>query len=112
MGFILTIEFAYKFKWTNLWVEKDSTYIVALFKYSTISMPWELHNKWSRAIQYANKLDTHVSHIFQEGNEAADKLGSWAAISELAIWWKDVPDSISRLAYRNISPMPFYRFRN
>ena len=45
MGFILAIEFAYKFKWKNLWVETDLTYIVALFKDSTISMPWELRNR-------------------------------------------------------------------
>ena len=112
MGFILAIEFAYKFKWKNLWVETDSTYIVALFKDSTISMPWELRNRWSRAIRYANELKTHIFHIFREGNEAADKLASWAATSELAMWWKDVPDFISRLAYRDMSPIPFYRFRN
>ena len=74
LGFIIAIEFAYKFKWKNLWVETDSSYIVALFKDNTISMPWKLLNGWLRAIRYAHELNTHVSHIFREGNEVAERL--------------------------------------
>ena len=84
----------------------------ALFKDSTISMPWELRNRWSRTIRYANELNTHVSHIFRQADEAVDKLAPWAGISELAMWWKDIPYSIFRLVYRDTSPISFYMFRN
>ena len=112
MGFIMALEFAHQFDWNNLWVETDSSYVALLFKNQSHQVPWVFRNRWIRALKYAKELNTRVSHTFREGNCVADKLAALALASETRMWWNGAPENIKRLSYRDMMPMPFYRFRN
>ena len=68
MSFIMALEFAHKFGWSNLWVETISIYVVLLFKKQSHRVPWEIRNRWIRALKYVTKLNAIVSHVFREGN--------------------------------------------
>ena len=60
----------------------------------------------------AKNLNVRISHIYREGNCAADKLASMSTDEYLDTWWFHAPETIQRLIYRDIVPLPFCRFRN
>ena len=111
-GFIMVLEFAHRFDWSNLWVETDSCYAALLFNNQPHQVPWVFRNRWIRALKYAKDLNTRVSHTFKEGNCVTDKLASLTLSSETCMWWNGTPEVIKRLSYIDMIPMPFYRFRN
>ena len=111
-GFITAIEIAKKFNWSPLWIETDSSYVVSIFLTGSLKVPWEVRSRWSIALSDAKNLQVHVSHIYREGNCVADKLASMSTTPNFNKWWFNQPTLLSSLMYRDMIPMPFYRFRN
>ena len=112
LGFITAIEIAKKFNWSPLWIESDSAYVVTLFSTNSFNVPWEIRNRWSKALSDAKSLNVHVSHIYREGNCVADKLASLSSIPDTNRWWFNPPEFLASSLYRDMVPLPFYRFRN
>ena len=79
MGFIIAVEKVIEFNWSNVWLELDLMYIVNLFNHGIGKMPWPLCSRWSRAIQYAKRMNLVVSHVYREGNNFANRLASQAS---------------------------------
>ena len=65
MSFIMALEFAHKFGWSNLWVETDSVYVVLLFKKQSHHVPWDIRNRWIRALKYTIELNARISYVFR-----------------------------------------------
>ena len=110
LGFILAVEKAKEFEWRNLWIESDSSYVVNLFRKKSGKIPWKLNNRWHRAMKFASEINVVVSHIFREGNAVADKLSNLATKRQQSMWWRQFPNEVSSLIYRDIVPLPHYRF--
>ena len=111
MGFILAVEIAHKFNWQNLWVETDSMLVCWLFRTDSSHVPWKIRNRWIRAVHRARLLNVRVSHIYREGNCVADKLASFATFPGTSFWQFSAPEHLLRPIYRDMTPLPFYRFR-
>ena len=111
-GFMIAMEIAEKFGWNTLWLETDSTYVVLLVKNNSQKVPWRFRSRWIRALQFARKNNVRISHIYREGNCVADKLASMSITEDSNHWWFQAPEDLQRLLYRDLIPLPFYRFRN
>ena len=110
MGFVIAIEKASEWNWSNLWVETDSTYLVHLFNSGVGRIPWRFRNRWLRAVKMASNMNVTISHIYREGNCVADKLASRASSSQNQIWWMGISDNLTPLAYRDHIDLPYFRF--
>ena len=108
----IAIDIAHKYNWVNLWVETDSSFVVWLFHSNSTHLPWNFKNRWLRAVHRARLLNARVSHIYQEGNCVADKLASLATSSGTSFWHFSSLESLQRLICRDMTHLPFYRFRN
>ena len=56
LGIITTSEIAQQFKWSNLWLKCDSTYVVGLLRTLSKEVPWKWHAKWSHALNYPDTV--------------------------------------------------------
>ena len=110
MGFVIAIEKASEWNWSNLWVETDSMYLVHLFNSGVGRIPWCFRNRWLRAVKMASNMNVTISHIYREGNCVADKLASRASSSQNQIWWMEISDNLAPLAYRDHIDLPYFRF--
>ena len=80
-GFMVALEFAFKFGWQNLWVETNSIYVVLLFKNQSFLVLWKIRNRCIHTLSYVQILNTRISHILKEGNCVADKIDSMVSTS-------------------------------
>lgn len=86
--------------WCNVWLEGDSMSLVKVLlsrKRSTKSMQ---HMRVVRDIKsmIPELKGCIVSHIYREGNRAADKFASLGyGLDELCIWTKVPPDEVSKI---------------
>ena len=74
MGVIEATKFARQYKWTHLWFECDSPYIVNLLRSRSREVPWKLLAIPVKILNYLGKIRFHATHIYREGNHVADKL--------------------------------------
>ncbi|XP_057811539.1 uncharacterized protein LOC131025771 [Salvia miltiorrhiza] len=58
--------------WRKLWLESDSTYVVELLRKKLMEVPWRFLTSWKATIAFLNNFELRVSHIYREGNAAAD----------------------------------------
>ena len=110
LAFIFAIEKAAEFNWSKLWIEVYSIYVLWAYRKMSVSIPWKIRQRWLNALCLANNLNVVVSHIYREGNSAADKLASSAATASLDGWWFYAPPLITGLIARDMSGLPYYRF--
>ncbi|OVA12787.1 hypothetical protein BVC80_1373g13 [Macleaya cordata] len=108
-GAISTMEYAFAYNWNNLWLESDSTLVVQALQ-TMQGFPWKLRTRWANCILKFGSNNIRISNIFREGNCCADKLASMGAQGTTA-WWPNVPNFIVNFYGRDLSTMPFYRFR-
>ena len=71
------IELAFRRRWLNLWLETDSTFVVAAFSNHNL-VPWDIRNRWSNCLWLLRQFKFYVTHIFREGNSCADSLANYA----------------------------------
>ena len=72
----------------------------------------KFRNRWARDLLLAKRLQIRISHIYRKGNCVADKLASLSTTPGTKKWWFGAPEDITRLAYIDMIPLPFYKFRN
>lgn len=56
LGVTTTSEIAQQFKWSNLWLKCDYTYVVGLLRTLSKEVPWKWHAKWSHALNYPDTV--------------------------------------------------------
>ncbi|XP_057803363.1 uncharacterized protein LOC131018665 [Salvia miltiorrhiza] len=72
MAVITAIRIAHVRGWVRLWMEADSTYVVSLLQERSKRVPWRFVALWENTLLMLNNFQLHVTHIFREGNKAAD----------------------------------------
>ncbi|XP_057770894.1 uncharacterized protein LOC130990686 [Salvia miltiorrhiza] len=72
LAVIHAISIAHNRGWFSLWVEADSEYMVRLLQERSMDVPWRFIGLWKQAIMKISDFNMQVSHIYREGNRAAD----------------------------------------
>ncbi|OVA20858.1 Ribonuclease H domain [Macleaya cordata] len=90
IGAILTIAITWSNGWTNLWLQCDSSMVMQAFANSKI-IPWHLRNLWLNCKTRLLEMNFRVSHIFREGNCAADKVANMGLAAASFKWWQNAP---------------------
>lgn len=92
-----------------LWLECDSSFVVTAFS-SPGLVPWKLRTRWHNCIHLTRSRGFRISHIYREGNQAADKLANFGVSSKCFSWWDLIPPFITVEFFRNRFNLPNYRF--
>ena len=74
VGVMTAIAIAHSKGWKSLWIESDSTYVVSLIRSRSIAVPWNFRNRWLLTLHLIRQMRVVASHIYREGNQAADAL--------------------------------------
>jgi ribonuclease HI len=90
-GAIRAIEIAFHNQWTNLWLESDSSSVVAAFHNPTKPVAWCLRNRWKNALYMTTQMNFMVSHIYREGNQVADLLANHGLSILSIVYWNNLP---------------------
>lgn len=106
LGYIFALEFAAQNGWYNIWIERDSTSALMVFRNSTL-VPLLLRNRWHNAC--SSGVQVISSHIFREGNGCADKLASMGHATQGSVWMTSVPPQLRFDFFRDICGFPTYR---
>lgn len=93
MEVIIAIESAYRKGWHQIWLECDSTLVIAAFS-SPAMVPWSLRNMWLHALYLSRKISFLSSHVFREGNTCADLLANHGIGISGFCWWDSIPSFI------------------
>ena len=72
---IITITFL--IGWKKLWFEFGSFSVCG--NTTVAIVPWKYCNRWLQVLNFLNFIQICVSHIYLEGNQAADFLASVAS---------------------------------
>jgi ribonuclease HI len=62
------IEIAFQNNWTHLWLESDSSLVVAAFKNPDKLVGWNLRNRWKNVLTMVTQMNFMVTHIYREVN--------------------------------------------
>ncbi|PRQ43848.1 putative ribonuclease H-like domain, SGNH hydrolase-type esterase domain-containing protein [Rosa chinensis] len=81
MGMIIGIEYVFQDGWRCLWLECDSTSVIACIKSSSFVPPWPLRIAWLICLARIREMTFHCSHILREGNMAADRMANMGFLS-------------------------------
>jgi ribonuclease HI len=90
-GAIRAIEIAFHNQWTNLWIESDSSSVVAAFHNPNKPVAWCLSNRWKNALYMTTQMNFMVSHIYREGNQVADLLANHGLSILSIVYWNNLP---------------------
>lgn len=74
---IRAVEEAWSRGWHKLWIESDSAAIVNYIASTSFLSPWCLYNSWQNCLHLLNYIEYRNSHIYREGNQAADLLANY-----------------------------------
>jgi ribonuclease HI len=81
------IEIAYQLNWKKLWLETDSSMVVAAFTNPSVPVTWNLRNMWNNVLNLLTNMNCIVTHIHREGNQVADILARHGlVIPSLSHW--------------------------
>jgi ribonuclease HI len=99
-GAMRAIEIAFQHQWNNLWLETDSSLVVAAFNNPHNLVVWNLRNRWKNTLTMVSQMNFMVTHIYREGNQVADLLANHGLNQTSLTSWQHVPlflcDSISK----------------
>ncbi|XP_062026481.1 uncharacterized protein LOC133742818 [Rosa rugosa] len=107
-AFLEALTIAWSKGWNYLWLETDSMLVVHYFKKPCL-IPWRLRTLWQNGLHLASQMNVQVSHVYREGNAAADALANYGADHVGNFWWDEAPqfllqslsfDASSRSSYR------------
>jgi ribonuclease HI len=90
-GAIRAIEIAFQNQWTNLWIESDSSSVVAAFHNPDKPVAWCLSNRWKNTLHMTKQMNFMVSHIYREGNQVADLLANHGLSLLSIVYWNTLP---------------------
>lgn len=112
MGFMLSIECAWDRGWHTLWMELDSIAVTQLVNSKSLKVPWYLRTKWVNCLYLLSHMEHKASHIFREGNTAADRIANYAIhLSSVITWWSSAPTFVQNDLIHDLQSLPAYRFR-
>ena len=109
--FMLAIEKAKDMCLSFLWME---TYFMAVVNAFTKAsgIPWKMRSKWHNCMHFCQLVGCTCTHIYREGNIAADALAKNAQglVMFSSQWWPSPPPFISSLLFRDSFSRPVTRF--
>jgi ribonuclease HI len=108
-GAMRALEIAFENNWLNLWLELDSSLVVAAFKNPAKPVAWPLRNRWKNVMSMISQMNCIVTHIFREGNSVADLLANYGLTSSVYTSWSSVPLFISDGLSKNKLGTPSFR---
>ncbi|XP_043717805.1 uncharacterized protein LOC122665721 [Telopea speciosissima] len=77
----------------KLWIENDSTALVAAVLNRTY--PWKYMQDWWRVVAYLDSIQWRITHCFREANSAADALATHAAKRRTSTKWDSAPSFVT-----------------
>jgi ribonuclease HI len=108
-GAMKAVEIAFEKNWLNLWLELDSSLVVAAFKNPAKLVAWPLRNRGKNVMTMISQMNCIVTHIFREGNSVADLLANHGLTSNVSTSWSSVPLFISDGLSKNKLGSPCFR---
>ncbi|XP_057774946.1 uncharacterized protein LOC130993927 [Salvia miltiorrhiza] len=90
---ITAITIAHARGWMFLWIEADSMYVVNLLSSRARDVPWRFVASWNRTLNLLMDMQIMVSHIYREGNAAADIM---ANLDRSEGWWPHAIDDVKK----------------
>ncbi|XP_057793240.1 uncharacterized protein LOC131009852 [Salvia miltiorrhiza] len=106
LAIITAVAIAHDRQWFFLWIETDSTYAVKLVESRSRDVPWRFLASWSRTLRLLEDMTIMVSHIYREGNSAADIM---ANPERSEGWWPYAVDEIKRAVTLDMATHSFVR---
>ena len=95
---IIAIEHGQSSRFSKLWLKCDSSLLCQIFS-SPMVVPWSLKGRWRRCIQFCDKIEFKVSHIFREDKHCANKLTNPEVHNRLIFLWNFVMPSYISLIF-------------
>ncbi|XP_024190514.1 uncharacterized protein LOC112194518 [Rosa chinensis] len=95
--------------WFPLWIETDSRLALQYFKKPGLT-PWRLRVQWMNSLASISQFQVHITHVFREGNQVADKLANYGALNSGSVWWDSIPHFLISSFGHNFSGRTTYRF--
>jgi ribonuclease HI len=105
------VEIANQRRWSNLWIESDSSLVVMAFKNSSM-IPCCLRNRWINCRNMLYRMNFLVTHVYREGNRCADKLASKGLEVQGVTVWLQIPEFLNCLFTHDRLGMPNFRVSN
>jgi len=109
-GALTAIEIAHENNWRKLWLETDSKLVVQAFNSKSLTVPWQLKQRWYHCLQLTKSMDFFVANIFREGNHCADKLANIGLSAHQLTVFNFVHNDIRGDFDRNKEGLPSFRF--
>ena len=107
---ILAIEFSFAKRWYNLWLESDSTSVLASFSSRSFSPPWSLRVRWLNCLSKVIRMNFQYTHIFREGNATVDKMANLSMSNTSCTWYDSPSAELQRFLQADLLGLPNYRF--
>ncbi|KAL6176156.1 hypothetical protein ACLB2K_052791 [Fragaria x ananassa] len=92
MGVIIGIEIAFQMGWHCLWLECDSTSVLACIASSSFAPPWPLRIAWLNCLSHIRLMTFHCIQVLREGNSIVDRLANLGLTSSILIWHASPPE--------------------
>jgi ribonuclease HI len=108
-GVMRAIEIAYQNQLSNLWLESDSTTVVAAFNNPDKPVAWCLRNRWKNVVFMTSYMNFMVSHIYREGNQVADLLANHGLSFSSIVYWNNLPLFVKDCFDKNKQGSPSFR---
>jgi ribonuclease HI len=109
-GALRAIEIAFDRNWLNLWLESDSSLVVAAFKNPNKPIAWPLRNRWNNVLLKTSQMNFIVTHVYREGNKVADLVANFGLNVPAFTSWSTAPDFILESLACNKLGIPNFRF--
>ncbi|KAK2450584.1 hypothetical protein QL285_009697 [Trifolium repens] len=108
-GVMRAIEIAFHKKWTHLWIESDSSSVVAAFKNHDKQVAYGLRNRWNNALAMVSQMNCVITHIYREGNQVADLFANFGLSIPDLVFWTEIPLFIKEPFEKNKLGIPSFR---
>jgi ribonuclease HI len=108
-GALKAIELAFEKNWVNLWLETDSTLVVAAFKNPNNPVAWPLRNRWKNAMFMLSQMNCIITHTYREGNKVADLIANFGLSLSDSTSWTVGPDFLLAALDCNKRGLPCFR---
>jgi hypothetical protein len=84
--------------------------VVVAFKNSNKQIAWPLRNRWKNSLWIIGQMNFIVSHIYREGNRAADLIANFGLNSSISTSRNSAPLFIVDSLDSNKLGLPNFRF--
>ncbi|KAM5580142.1 hypothetical protein ABKV19_009733 [Rosa sericea] len=109
MGVILGIDYAFQFGWRYIWLESDSTSVLACITSSSFSPPWPLRIARLNCLSRIRLMSFYCSHVLREGNTVADRMANLGLASSSLVWHEVPPPALSLFLRMDDLGFPYQR---